>query len=246
MDWLWIPATIIYTANSRAARAPRAVSDSSAGHRMLWNAAWTAMGLMSVVVLIALIMARERIETTPFLLALAPDGLRFVRRCLGAARIGASPPRRMPSWPLGSFFTAIVCAVSEISTPDPMVCHGIGILLSVACSGAVIVLHGRARSKPTQKPTGCTAFAPAARARRPAPAYAACNAAAPAPRRFERDRDAVNHGCDPDCALHAFRRHARLAHDFIVRGDARAAPVDRRHRERVAARSPSSRCPGCR
>ena len=117
MDWLWIPATIIYIP-ILVLLGRRGRSLTLGPEAKLWNAAWTAMGLMSVVVLIALIMARGRIETAPFLLLWPPMAfalyggawalMGLVRRRLSYAVVAA-----------GSFVTAIVCAML-ISTPDAM------------------------------------------------------------------------------------------------------------------------------
>jgi hypothetical protein len=147
MDWLWIPATVIYLPILvLLGRRGRSLIPGPAAK--LWNAAWTAMGLMSVAVLIALIMARGRIDTAPFLLLWPPIAfalyggawalLALVRRRLAYAVVAA-----------GSFGTAIVCA-ALISTPAQWFVMGIGILLWVACPGAVIAARpGAAGPKPT-------------------------------------------------------------------------------------------------
>lgn len=70
MDWLWIPATIIYVPILLVLKH-RARSMIPGSGARVWVAAWTAMGIMCGAVLISLIMARGRINA-PFLLLWPP------------------------------------------------------------------------------------------------------------------------------------------------------------------------------
>ena len=143
MDWLWIPATLIYVPILLVLRH-RARSMIPGSGARVWIAAWSAMGLMSGAVLIALIMARGRINA-PFLLLWPPIAFTL----FGGAWAMLGIVRRQSSYGFvagGAFATAIVCAML-ISTPTQWLVTGIGILLWVAGPGAVIVLGTRAASK---------------------------------------------------------------------------------------------------
>jgi hypothetical protein len=143
MDWLWIPATLIYVP-VLLLLSHRARSMIPGSGARVWVAAWSAMGLMSGAVLLALIMARGRIDA-PFLLLWPPMAFALY----GGAWTMLAIVRRQSSYGFvagGSFFTAIVCAML-ISTPTQWLVMGIGILLWVAGPGAVIVLGTRAAAK---------------------------------------------------------------------------------------------------
>jgi hypothetical protein len=143
MDWLWIPATLIYVP-VLVLLSRRAQSMIPGSGARVWVAAWSAMGLMSGAVLLSLIMARGRIDA-PFLLLWPPVAFALY----GGAWTMLAIVRRQSSYGFvagGAFVTAIVCAML-ISTPTQWLVMGIGILLWVAGPGAVIVLGTRAAAK---------------------------------------------------------------------------------------------------
>jgi hypothetical protein len=140
MDWLWIPGTLIYVPILLLLRH-RARSIIAGEGARIWAAAWTSMGIMSLVVLIALVMARGRINA-PFLLLWPPIAFALY----GGAWATVGIVRRRFSYGFvagGAFVTAVACAML-ISTPAQWLAMGIGILVWVAGPGIVIVLGTRA------------------------------------------------------------------------------------------------------
>ena len=113
MDWLWIPAVLIYLPAHLLIRRRHPAAGWGPGKR-IFDAAWTAMGMMSVAVLVSLVMARGRIDA-PFLLLWPP--IAFALYGGTWAMVGLIRRRR---WygvlAAGCFVTAVACA-SLISTP---------------------------------------------------------------------------------------------------------------------------------
>ena len=154
LGWLWVPGTLIYVPIYLVLLRRRVRTVIPGSGARIWIGAWTAMGLMSCAVLIALVMARGRIDA-PFILMWPP--IAFALYGGAWTMVGVIRRRSLYGFvAAGSFVTAVVCAML-ISMPAQWLVMGIGILLWVAGPGALIVLGTRAASTGTQTPPIATA-----------------------------------------------------------------------------------------